>query len=142
MPVRKSSHCVRRTALALATLCAMAPPVSAVVLVDGSWHVDGGSPVGPGDTLLPSKGLWIGDGAAGNLQVDGGSLSQIASLVFGSNQTGTGSGLITGAGSRIELTGNGFDQGSLNRFEVGGWGNGQFTVADGARLDGRANSAA
>ena len=142
MPFRQSSLGLRRTALALAALCAMAPPASAVVLADGSWHVDGGSSVGPGDTLLPTRGLWIGDSAAGNLLVDGGNRLQVASLVFGSSGTGTGSGLLSGSGSRIELTGNGFDQGSLNRFEVGGWGAANFTVAAGAVLDGRANSAA
>jgi len=142
MPVFKSILGVRRTALALAALCAMAPPASAVVLADGSWHVDGGSSIGPGDTLLPTRGLWIGDSTFGNLLVDGGNRLQVASLVFGLSGTGTGTGLLSGSGSRIELTGNGFDQGSLNRFEVGGWGGGQFTVADGALLDGRANSAA
>jgi hypothetical protein len=43
--------------------------------------------------------------------------------------------------SRIGLTGNGFDQGSLNRFEAGVWGNANFSVAAGAVRDGRANSA-
>lgn len=142
MRVRQSSLQVRLTALALAALGAMAPPASAVVLVEGSWHTDGGSSVGPGDTLLPTKGLWIGDSAAGNLLVDGGNRLQVASLVFASGGTGSGTGRLSGVGSRVELTGNGFDQGSLNRFEVGGWGNANFTVEAGAVLDGRANSAA
>ncbi|MES2718957.1 MAG: PEP-CTERM sorting domain-containing protein [Pseudomonadota bacterium] len=131
-------HSVFTTAIWLA----LGAPASAVVLVDGSWSINDNVPVGPGDTLWPTRGLNLGNGSAGHLLVDGGSLLQVASATFGSNQTGTGTGLLSGAGSRIELTGNGFDQGSLNRFEVGGWGIGQFTVADGALLDGRANSVA
>ncbi len=133
---------MRARQVAAAACLALAGPAWAAVLVDGNWFTNDNLPVGPGDTLLPTKGLWVGSGGPGSLQVDGGSFLQVASLVFGINQTGTGTGILTGAGSRIELTGNGFDQGSLNRFEVGGWGAGMFTVADGALLDGRANSAA
>ena len=132
----------RHSLIATCVWLALAAPASAVVLVDGAWFTNDNLPVGPGDSLLPTKGLWVGNAALGNLLVDGGNLLQVASLVFGLNQTGTGNGLLSGAGSRIELTGNGFDQGSLNRFEVGGWGHAQFTVAGGALLDGRANSAA
>lgn len=133
---------MRPSALASALLLALGAPAWAAVVVDGSWSIDGNVPVGPGDSLLPTKGLYVGNGSPGTLRVDDGNLLQVASMVFGSGQVGTGNGLLTGTGSRIELTGNGFDQGSLNRFEVGGWGTSLFTVADGALLDGRANSAA
>ena len=130
-------HCI-----AAAACLAFSAPAQSLVTVDGAWFSNDNVPVGPGDSLLPTKGLYVGNAALGSLLVDGGSRLQVASLVFGLNQTGTGNGLLTGAGSRIELAGNGFDQGSLNRFEVGGWGTSQFTVAGGALLDGRANSAA
>ena len=136
------SSVARLSIVATAAWLAFSAPASAVVLVDGAWSTNDNVPIGPGDTLWPTRGLNVGNGSTGSLRVDGGSLLQMASLVFGTGQTGAGTGLLTGAGSRIELAGNGFDQGSLNRFEVGGWGNGQFTVADGALLDGRANSAA
>ena len=131
-----------RTALSAALFAALGTPASALVLVGGSWSTSDNVPVGPGNSSLPTKGLYLGNGAVGNLQVDGGSQLQVASLVFGRGQTGTGTGMLSGAGSRIELAGNGFDQGSVNRFEVGGWGSGNFTVANGALLDGRFNSAA
>ena len=142
--MKRARRCsmVCRRAVAAAAALVLAGPGSAAVLVDGSWFTSDNFPVGPADTLLPTKGLWVGSGTPGSLQVDGGNLLQVASLVLGLNQTGSGTGVLSGMGSRIELTGNGFDQGSLNRFEVGGWGQGSFTVADGALLDGRANSAA
>lgn len=140
---RQAERALARLSIVAAAAClALGGPASAAVLVEGSWFTNDNVPVGPLDTLMPNKGLFVGNGSVGSLLVDGDSLLQAASLVFGLNQTGTGTGLLTGVGSRIELTGNGFDQGSLNRFEVGGWGGGQFTVADGALLDGRANSAA
>lgn len=133
---------LHRSAVAAAISLLLTAPASAVVLVDGAWFTSDNVAVGPGDSLLPTKGLWVGNSTAGSMLVDGGNLLQVASLVLGLNQTGTGTGMLSGTGSRIELTGNGFDQGSLNRFEVGGWGQGSFTVSGGALLDGRANSAA
>lgn len=142
MPSRAPRSMLRQSAVVAAISLLLTTPASAVVLVDGSWFTSDNVAVGPGDALLPTKGLWVGSGMPGSLTVDGGNLLQVASLVMGLNQTGTGTGTLTGAGSRIALTGNGFDQGSLNRFEVGGWGQGSFTVSGGALLDGRANSAA
>ncbi len=132
----------RLSALAAAAWLALGAPASAVVLVDGAWFSNDNVPVGPGDSLLPTKGLWVGDSTLGSLLVDSGSRLQVASLAMGSSQTGTGNGTLTGPNSRIELTGNGFDQGDVNRFQVGSWGLSNFTVSDGAMLDGRANSAA
>lgn len=133
---------IRHAVLALSVGLMFSAPAAAVVLVDGAWFTDSHVPVGPGDTLLPTEGLWIGNAAAGGLQVNAGSFLQVASLVVGSHQTGVGAALLTGAGTRIELVGNGFNQGSLNRLEVGGWGAGSLIVADGAVLTGRANASA
>lgn len=133
---------VRHAILVLSFGLLLSAPAASMVLVDGAWFTDSHASVGPGDTVLPTEGLWIGNAAAGGLQVNEGSLLQVASLVVGSHQTGVGTALLTGVGTRIELVGNGFNQGSLNRLEVGGWGAGSLTVADGALLDGRADASA
>lgn len=102
------------------------------------------APVGPGDTDLGNNGLFVGDGAAGSLQADGGSLLRTGSLLIGPSGDGRGDGtaLITGSDTRVELIGDGFGAGVVNRLGVGQWGRGSLTVSDGAVLDGRANSAA
>lgn len=66
-----------------------------------------GALLGPGDTVAPAATVIIGSGGVGSLQVDGGSFLQLANLSFGNGGTGNGSGLLTGAGSRVELVGNG-----------------------------------
>jgi hypothetical protein len=58
--------------------------------------------------VLPDRGAWIGTGnGAGGLTVDNGSFLQLARLGFGSGGVGAGTGLISGAGSRVELVGDG-----------------------------------
>ncbi|MCU7371422.1 PEP-CTERM sorting domain-containing protein [Paucibacter sp. O1-1] len=101
-------------------------------------------PIGPGDTDLGNIGLYVGSSAYGRLDVGGGSLLRTGSLLLGPGSNGDGSGwaYLDGAGSRIELTGDGFSDSVLNRFEVGAWGLGAMTISGGAVLDGRANAAA
>lgn len=121
----------KRHPLTLALGMAMlATPLHAAVTISGTVNTNP-SPVviGPGDTLLPNTRMWVGSGAVGALGVDGGSFLQAASLSFGSGGTGNGAGLITGAGSRVDLVGDG------QRLLVGDWGVGALTVANGGVLD-------
>ena len=99
-------------------------------------------PIGPGDTDLGNNGLYVGSSAYGRLDVGAGSLLRTGSLLLGPGGNGDGSGwaYLDGAGSRIELTGDGFSDSVLNRFEVGAWGLGAITISGGAVLDGRANA--
>lgn len=127
-------------AAAFATLSQAA---TAVILVDGAWNTwPGVFPVGPGDTDIGNVGLFIGSGGLGNLLVDGGSLLRSGGLQFGDGGTGTGIGVLDGAGSRIETIGDGFSPGALHRLDVGNWGVGRFTVSGGAVFDGTTNAAA
>ncbi len=117
----------------------------AIVTVDGAVNVwPGGASVGPGDTDLGNVGLFVGNGAFGSLGVDGGSLLRSGSLLVGPSGSGNGNGaaVITGSGTRLELIGDGFADGVINRLGVGEWGRGSLTVSGGAVLDGRANAAA
>lgn len=104
----------------------------------------GNAPIGPGDTDLGNVGLFVGSDGVGGLQVDAGSLLRTGALLLGPSGNGNGDGtvLFTGLGTRVELTGDGFSDGVVNRLGVGEWGRGLLTVADGAVLDGRANAAA
>ena len=110
----------------------------AVVTVSGNFNV-GPVPtaVGPGDTDLLGNTLGLGSSATGDLLVSGGSLLSAASIRFADGGNGVATGLFTGNGTRVNLTGSG----NTNRLELGAWGRGSLTVADGATLDGRANSA-
>jgi hypothetical protein len=98
-------------------------------------------PIGPGDTVVPGTALWVGNGALGSLTVNGGSFLQAARLSFGSTGVGPGNGLISGAGSRVELVGDGASNSQVQRLVVGDFGDGSLTVAAGAVLDTRGNPA-
>lgn len=98
--------------------------------------------IGPGNTNLGNNGLYVGTDASGALSVLGGSLLQTGALSVGNGLNGGGNGTVTasGIGTRIALTGDGISPGVVNRFEIGNWGTGSFTLAQGATLDGRANA--
>jgi T5SS/PEP-CTERM-associated repeat protein len=133
----RRSIAARRHRIATAVsllLCAQAS--LAVVEVTGAFGTDpGGLAIGPGDTDLSGARFYIGTGALGTLLVDAGSQLSSGTLAFATGGTGAASGLISGSGTRVNLTADG----KFNRFEVGNWGIGAVTVAAGAILDGRTN---
>lgn len=118
-----------------AALALWAVPGQAAISTTGSIGSNPSAPPpGPGDTVAPARSVVIGSGGVGSLQVDGGSFLQLANLGFGNGGTGNGSGLLTGAGSRVELVGNGSGS-QTQRLWVANWGMGSLTVAGGATLD-------
>jgi hypothetical protein len=131
----------RLHAVALATLATVlaAGQAGAAVTVGGDWGVwPSPLPIGPGDTDIGQSRLYIGSGAPGSFAVDGGSFFGAAVLSLANAGNGTATGLVHGAGSTVLLRGDG----DTNRFEVGNWGVGSFTVSGGGLLDARADSAA
>jgi len=125
-------------ALALAASLAL-PAMPSIAGVAATGVVNTGPvamPIGPGDTVIPSTGVWVGgSGQAGSLSVDGGSFMQAARWSFGSGGTGNGSGWVSGAGTQVQLVGDGFSNSQVQRLVVGDWGQGSLTVAAGALLD-------
>jgi hypothetical protein len=137
MTHRSNRFAQRRIGLAVAALVFSLSPALAEVSVTGSFNV---YPVfvqfGPGDTDLGSNTLSLGSGVTG-LLVNDGSFLAASSIRFGDDPLGVATGLFDGIGTRVSLTGNG----NTNRLEVGIQGRGSLTVAGGATLDGRSNSA-
>ena len=125
---------IKLHAVAVAALAAMCAPAHAVITVIGDFGV---SPlplvIGPGDTDLGSSALFVGRGASGTLMVNAGSMFDLGQLFLATNGNGTATGVIDGVNTRVRLRGDG----NVNRFEVGNWGVGTFTVSGGATLDGR-----
>ncbi len=124
--------------LALAAALAASGAAQSAVVGTGSLGIYPGAavPIGPGNTDLGNSGLIVGSGAAGTLRVDGGSLLSAGALIGASGAANiTGEVVLTGAGSRISLSGDLIANGWLNRLEVAAWGRGTLTVADGASLD-------
>lgn len=129
-------------ALAAALLTAASPAAVTPTGLTSAWP--GNGQIGPGDTDLGNVGLQVGSGGAGTLTVDAGSFLRTGALYVGPSGSGNGDGtvLFTGSGTRVELMGDGFSDGVINRLGVGEWGRGILTVADGAVLNGRANALA
>ena len=127
---------------AIAAACAFLGASQAAVTASGSIGT-GPMPVvlGPGDTLFPTIRVWVGSPGTGSLTVDNGSFLQLARVAFGASGTGNGTGLVSGAGTRVDLVGDGASNGQVQRLLVGDWGSGQLTVNGGAVLDARGNSA-
>jgi hypothetical protein len=136
------NYCVQRslTAVAGAVFALVASqPARAVVQVTGSFFTSPGNfGIGPGNTDIGVASLGIGSGSAGSLTVNGGSLFDMGELLLATGGTGSATGVLDGAGSRIRLRADG----NHNRFEVGSWGSAVFTVSGGAELDGRFNATA
>lgn len=127
---------MRFSAIAAAWL--LAASAQADVTLSGTFYVSPNSlPVGPGSTDLNGNTLGVGTGGVGSLRIDNGSWLKAASVRFADGGNGIGTGLVTGSGSQLILNGNG----NTNRLELGAWGQGRLTIADGATLDGRADSA-
>ncbi|MFY9513839.1 MAG: hypothetical protein WAQ05_22990, partial [Rubrivivax sp.] len=115
----------------------LAGSAHAAVTTTGAYGSSTGLTLGPGDTVLPSTRAWIGEsGGVGSLTVDGGSFMQLAQLSFGSNGVGNGTGTISGAGTRVELSGD-----NNMRLGVANWGVGKLTIAAGAQVDTSLNQA-
>jgi PEP-CTERM motif len=137
---------VRPVALScIAAACLACMSAQAGVTSTGSNNTFPGSfPLGPGNTNVGGVGMFVGNGAFGSLAVDAGSLLSGGSLTLGSGGPGLGDGrvVIDGVGTRVNLVGDGFTDGILNRFEVGAWGRGVLTISNGAVLDGRSTAAA
>ena len=130
---------MKRHALAIAAAASLSAPAHATITVAGDFFVSPiYLPIGPGDTDLGDSGLLVGSGAAGSLVVNGGSLFDLGRISLANSGTGTATGTIDGINSRMRLRGDG----NINRFEVGNWGVGSFTVSGGATLDGRFNASA
>ena len=123
---------------AIAAACVLiCGSAQALITVTGSWQVfPSALPIGPGDTDLNLSELNVGNATAGSLTVNGGSLFDMGKLELANNGTGNATVLLTGAGSRIRLRGDGNEE----RFEVN-WGIANFTISSGAVLDGRFEAA-
>lgn len=133
---------LRRHALALAALAGLqgfGTGAQAVVLVQGEhWLWPDPLPIGPGDTDLGLRNLFLGGSTSGSLSVDAGSLLALGSLGLAGGGTGSATAVIDGVGTRLLLQADG----NSNRLDVGQWGWGSLTVSGGAVLDGRANAQA
>ena len=132
---------LRHIAIACAAACLGLTPAWAEVSVTGSYFT--GPPnatIGPGNTVLPTTGLWVANQGPASLLADNGSFLQLARLSLGSNGIGNGTGLITGSGTRVELVGDGSSNNQVQRLIVGDWGIGNLTVNGGAVLDTRGNA--
>lgn len=99
------------------------------------------SPVGlgPGNTALPDTvafvgAVWAGPTGVGTLTVDGGSFLQLAKLSFG-HVGGSGTGYLSGTGSRVELVGVGAQPNPWERLFIGDGGNGSLIVSAGAYFE-------
>jgi T5SS/PEP-CTERM-associated repeat protein len=133
-PRKRNALALRRVAIA-AACCATSLVAHAAIGTSGDVVMAPAPvPIGPGDTVLPTTALWVGQPGVGTLQVDGGSFLQLARLSFGSGGLGNGTGLVTGAGTRVELV----TDGSVfrDRLLIGEWGDGSLTVSAGAVLEG------
>ena len=132
---------VRRIIVAVAASVAAhfaSAPVLAQIIVTppaGGVYPDPSLNIGPGNADLGSKSLSVSsvNGGVGSLSVAGGSVLRLGgTLTFGDGGSGVGTGIVSGAGSRIDLYG---DQ---VRLDVGAWGTGSLTLSQGAILDARA----
>lgn len=129
----------------IAAVCAamLAPLGAQSGIVAGGGFFTGPSSIalGPGDTVAPSIAAWMGNPGLGSLTVDNASFLQLARLSFGSGGAGNGTGLFSGANTRVQLVGDGFSNSQVQRLIVGDWGTGTLTVNQGALLDTSGNQA-
>jgi len=123
----------------LILLLGLAGPLAhaAVTLTGPYWTTPGGVVIAGASLLRPDVSVWMANAAPGSFAANAGSVVQLGSLSLGNNG-GTGTGLLSGAGTRLELHAG---EGRV-RLEVGNFGAAEFTVAQGAVLDGRASAAA
>lgn len=146
---RPAPSALRLNSIVLAAMGLFAGVAQAQITPTGNvnvWPNPGGIALGPGDTDVGNSVVAVGSGSSdpGSLSVLGASQLRAGALSIGSSGSGTGDGfvLIDGAGTRVNLVGDGFSDGLLNRLGVGEWGRGVLTVSGGAVLDARAESSA
>ncbi len=139
---------MRRCPLALAASLALCAPAWSAITTTGDIGVGPVNlAIGPGNTLLPNTAVWVGarwagSTGVGSLLVDNGSFLQLARLSFGAGGNGAqGSGQITGAGTTVQLLGDGASRDQVQRLLVGNFGNADLSVSGGALLDTRGNPA-
>lgn len=129
-----------RIAVAVAISCGSLASAWAGISTTGGVGVGPvASVLGPGTTVLPATGVWVGNGALGSILVDNGSFLQLGRLALGAAGTGSGSALVTGIGTLVELVGDGFSNSQVQRLVVGDWGTGRLTVNAGAVVSTRGN---
>ena len=93
-------------------------------------------PFAPGPVVdLTGQRVFIGNtaggvGTVGTVNVTGGGILTAAQIVPGVGGLGTGFVNVTGAGSRINLTGGG----AFNGLDIGSWGTGIVTVSNGGLI--------
>ena len=130
----QGNHWLLRTVAVAASACLFgATPQAAVSVAGATFTAPIPLSIGPGDTDLGLSTLFVGGNAAGSLSINGGSKLDLGVIALGTGGTGQGAGTLDGANSRMRLLGDG----NNNRFQVGSWGLGAFTVSGGAELDGR-----
>ena len=137
MRTRTTPALIRYTALAAALACSLASH-AALVTTGGVGVGPVNQPLGPGNTVLPSSGVWVGSPGGGSLTLDGGTFLQLARLSFGTGGN-PGTGLVTGANTWLDLVGDGASNSQVQRLLVGDYGNGQLTVSAGARITSNGN---
>jgi T5SS/PEP-CTERM-associated repeat protein len=109
--------------VALAAAALFAGPALAAITSSGNLGPD------PASGTVAGR-LQVGSGAAGQVQVDGGSLLTVQQLGLGDGGTGTGTLLVSGAGSRVVV--DGLNVSGLGNLDLGGWGTGSLSVLAGA----------
>lgn len=134
----KNKHSRRHIALAVAAaLAGITTPAGSAVVVTGPYFSNPGGVVlvnGP-NLNLPSTLIWFAAGGNGSFSATGGAQVDLAGFAIGAG--GTGTGLLSDAGTVMRLHGDG----NIGRFEVGNSTAASFTVQAGALLDGRADAA-
>jgi len=123
----------RAIAVAASACLVGGAPQAAVSVAGATFTAPIPLSIGPGDTDLGLSTLFVGSNAAGLLSINGGSKLDLGTIALGTGGAGQGVGTLDGANSRMRLLGDG----NNNRFQVGSWGLGAFTVSGGAELDGR-----
>jgi T5SS/PEP-CTERM-associated repeat protein len=127
-------------------LALTAPLAQAQFSSTGATYVYPGNaavPSGAGPADLGNVGLQVGSGAAGSFSALGGSVLRVGSLLLGGGNSAAnvdGTVLLAGVGTIVNLVGDGFSTGVVNRLGVGEWGQGSLTVSGGAVLNGRAEA--
>ncbi|MEP7056733.1 MAG: hypothetical protein ABI809_03045, partial [Caldimonas sp.] len=79
--------------------------------------------------------LFIGNSAPGSFSASAGALLSAGALSIANGGTGTGSVIVDGSGTRVDLGG------TANRLEIGNWGVGSLVVSAGAVVDATVNAA-
>jgi hypothetical protein len=119
-----------------AAVASLATALSPIAHADVSSTGDVSPAFAPAPVVnLPGQSVYIGStvagvGQVGTLSVTAGGVLTAAQIVPGIGGLGIGFVNVTGAGSRINLTGGG----TFNGLDVGSWGTGTVTVSNGGSI--------